>query len=619
MAPPPSRAAARSPTRVGGGADGAGGSGVIPVAMGVAPFGYGVVQQALTDASGLTGSAWCAQAFGSGWRCLSVSGATSCEFPVPAEQLVSCSQAASNTVDETPFMPSGSCADPLLTPGEQGFCAGSDYMQTRDWGTLYLYDDYVRFGVSTNAGGTIYEIYGTDKIDRILQNGGGALQLSVYAYSGIGRPASELAWFGISSSDTACDPTPYPDQATCKTATNGNCQYGVNGVNVTDCKTVFACADNGQSPGANINPYQAAAPGCGATSPADHVDQVTSLAAGQVQVTKVNPWQGSKSDGVAGLTWSEAVSVFGPYAAATYHVTYSGPLDAPIEFQEMPAIFGREHVAGGKIYFYDGKSPWTDDPSVADVTVPDAGPPAGAWIVRLPDRTGPYPDGAPDYTLSEDWLSDCATDGTHCLTVATFSQTQKNMIVIGSPTLDVSYQGLHGYYPLNSALDETFTTYFFPYRYDQVVQGLTIRQWIANLKAGKPNPPAGTPASAAPPPPTHPYPNERQFVGGMLLLRSDDSVVHVNGLTLTFQPDGDLVAFDANHVPVWSSKSSAPCGNAACTANFQGDGNLVLYNGAQAFWSSQSGTSTPATLTVSNQAPYLSVSNAQGVVVWSSK
>ena len=165
---------------------GSGGGGVVPAVNGVAPFGYGVVQQTLSNGSEGTGSDVCTRVYGGGWSCLSVSGGTTCASAVGAAQLVSCSQASADAVDETPFLPPGSCSSPLLTPGERGWCQGSDYLETRQAGTMYLYDDYVRIGVSTNAGGTIYELYGSDKQNRILANGGGAVQLSIYADDGIG-------------------------------------------------------------------------------------------------------------------------------------------------------------------------------------------------------------------------------------------------------------------------------------------------------------------------------------------------------------------------------------------------------------------------------------------------
>ncbi len=192
-------------------------------------------------------------------------------------------------------------------------------------------------------------------------------------------------------------------------------------------------------------------------------------------------------------------------------------------------------------------------------------------------------------------------------------------MIIEGVAPESGYQGLHGYFALHPGLDETYETYFFPCRFDQVVQGLTIRQWIANLKSGAPNPAPNAPASAAPPAPTHPYPAQQVLAGGQLVLYSNDSVVQVNGLTLVFQPDGDLVGYDASQKVVWSTGTTSSCAHSACTANFQPDGNLVLYNSATGpFWSSNSGVSGPATLTVSGSLPYLTVKNAANGVVWTS-
>ena len=339
-----------------------------------------------------------------------------------------------------------------------------------------------------------------------------------------------------------------------------------------------------------------------------------------IDVVKNNPWQDSRSDALTGLTWGESVSVFGPYAKVSYHMHYDGPITAPISFQEMPAVFGREGASGQLFYFYDGAAPYTNDAGVHAVTAGAAGPGPGGigYTLRLPGRSGPFPDGAPDFQLSEEWMSDCDASGVHCMTVATFDANEKNMIIQGAAPA-AGYQGLHGYFALHPGLNETYATYFFPYRFDQVVQGLTIRQWIANLKSGASNPAATVAASAAPPAPTHPFPNQRVFDGGKLVLASNGGAVQVNGMTLVFQPDGNLVAYDAGNQAVWSSGSSSACASSACTANFQNDGNIVLYNSASgAFWSSGSGTSGPVSLTVSSSRPYLTVRNGGGVVVWTS-
>ncbi len=54
-----------------------------------------------------------------------------------------------------------------------------------------------------------------------------------------------------------------------------------------------------------------------------------------------------------------------------------------------------------------------------------------------------------------------------------------------------------------------------------------------------------------------------------------------------------------------------------CHLTAQGDGNLVLYNGSSPYWATNT-NGAPAQFVLSNTPPYLTVQNAQGVVIWSS-
>jgi len=93
-------------------------------------------------------------------------------------------------------------------------------------------------------------------------------------------------------------------------------------------------------------------------------------------------------------------------------------------------------------------------------------------------------------------------------------------------------------------------------------------------------------------------------------------------LSLTMGGDGNLVANQATSsggwIPVWSSGTSGQNCSAGCTANFQGDGNFVLYNGSTPYWSTFTYGNAGAKLRISTKFPYLEIINTQGQVLWSS-
>ena len=75
---------------------------------------------------------------------------------------------------------------------------------------------------------------------------------------------------------------------------------------------------------------------------------------------------------------------------------------------------------------------------------------------------------------------------------------------------------------------------------------------------------------------------------------------------------------------LWASPSppqSCPAGQAwtmTCRASFQGDGNLVLYDGPTPYWNTATGGSAATALQAHASPPYLSLTAANGTVVWSS-
>jgi hypothetical protein len=53
------------------------------------------------------------------------------------------------------------------------------------------------------------------------------------------------------------------------------------------------------------------------------------------------------------------------------------------------------------------------------------------------------------------------------------------MIVITDP--DTPYSGVHGFFSLGLSHGRVVTVFLFPYRFDQVVAGQSVRAWIYQL------------------------------------------------------------------------------------------------------------------------------------------
>jgi hypothetical protein len=173
------------------------------------------------------------------------------------------------------------------------------------------------------------------------------------------------------------------------------------------------------------------------------------------------------------LSWSQTTSVSGPYAQVTYSITSTSG-DSSTSFQQIPTI----NVHGGigdLVFFYNGPNPYND---VAG-NVMEFAPVAGTvYALQLPNRVGPFGTGA-EAQLTEDWICSCDITGTHCITVATFGSATQDMIVITDP--NTPYMGVHGFFSLGLSQARSVTVFLFPYRFDQIIAGLTVRAWIYQL------------------------------------------------------------------------------------------------------------------------------------------
>ena len=468
----------------------------------ITPFGYGSVVQVFATAYGLTGNGWCAAQGGAASTCLSISGDGDCTWQVATGTLVECNQGGKSGINETAFAPvncngqldGDNNVSGLIT--EADWCGWAGYMARRTTDTLYQYDDYVRLGVNRRFGGAVFELYGTDKLDRIQQNPGGAVQLALYGDDlGYAPATAPRGWFApnlnqafLPPNVSGWDNTAYPPQAACNAAHPGvNCRQELAGDNVSNAVTEVGCANNGQDAGAGFNAVQAVSLNCWYGDPNNYVDDVYSPGAGYVTVDKHAPNNYSKSSNIPGLFWAQTSQVVGPFAQLTYDIEGGSSLRTMFpDFQELPAIFLHKGI-GALVYYYHGSQPYADVGGPVSRSNLAQG---ATGILGFTPRTGQYGAGY-DVGMTEDWTSMCDATGTQCVTIASFSNAAQ--IIQASNTAENSYLGIHGFFTLAPGLQQRATLFIAPYRYDDVVGGKSVRQWVYQLRQSQ----------MLPPPPAH--------------------------------------------------------------------------------------------------------------------
>ena len=466
----------------------------------IAPFGYGTVTEVFATSWGLTGNAWCAKTSPAS-TCLSISGDGDCTWQVGAGTLVSCNQSGKAHVDESRFAPVNCNGQLNGDNGVSGLVTGSDwcgwagYMARRTTDTLYQYNDYVRLGVNRRFGGAVFELYGTDKLDRIQQNPGGALQMALYGDDlNYAPPGTPSGWFAFNPDQAFLPPntsgwdnTAYPTQAACKARHPGAdspCRQEMAADNVSDDVTSVGCANNGQDAGAGFNAVQAVSLNCWYGDPNNYVDDVYSPGPGLVSVDKHGPNNYSKSSNIPGLFWAQTSQVIGPFAQLTYDIEGGSTLRTMTpDFQELPAIFLHNGI-GALVYYYNGASPYAD---VGGPVSRGSLASGATTVLGLPTRTGQYGAGF-QVAMSEDWTSMCDATATQCVTIASFSNDAQ--IIQASNNPGGSYFGIHGFFTLAPGLRQRTTLFIAPYRYDDVVAGKSVRQWVYQLRQNQMAPPA---------------------------------------------------------------------------------------------------------------------------------
>jgi hypothetical protein len=363
------------------------------------------------------------------------------------------------------------------------WCANMpNYWRNRQNDTKLLWNDFVKIGINNSYGGMISQLYGSDRSKNLItEHGGGAMQVSLWGYDD-SNPTG--GFFGNEAGK--CDPTAYSSQALCL-ANNASCrEWGAaKGAHVADCVSVKYCGMWGA--GAPWNPIQGQGPNCSWDSAANDVQYKASTADGGWEIRYNNPYQFTKTNQFTGLTLGQKVSLGDAYAKIEYSILYNGVSRGGFHPQEIPAIF-LDNIKN-KFYYYGGSTPFSNVNS--DVTViPESQlkPRSGDSLaqaelyLRLPGKAYPI-DNMSIGTATEGWWGACDVTEINCVTIATFDDSAAEAVL--GKTADSEGSGvlsLLGNFELKPGLQDMVTLYVFPYRYDRVVNGKSIRQRIYDLR-----------------------------------------------------------------------------------------------------------------------------------------
>jgi hypothetical protein len=368
----------------------------------------------------------------------------------------------------SPTRVTGSCAgaaEPALT-----WCNGvPNYYRDRAADTEYLFNDQLRVGVNGSYGGAILELYGADHSFNLLaEHGGGAVQLSVWGYEERGSDG----WFA--TGDGVCDPSSYASEASCLAAGHSSCQLWCcdEGAHVANCSTVDSCVDWGA--GAPFNPIQAQARDCGWDSSSNDVDYVSNTGSA-VTTRKNGPYHFTRSDAFTGMLFEQTTTLHDAYVEIDYRIAYTGPYTLSEHPQEIPAVFPGEGM-NHSYHYYTGSSPYSDAGGAVSSSVGASHGP----LLGIVDRD-PYPHGSVDVTITEHWVSACDVSAAHCLTLAVFSEQYKEIDCADYPWSGYGYLTPLGGFRIEPGMDERFTAFLFPGRYDASIAGKTVREWIFEL------------------------------------------------------------------------------------------------------------------------------------------
>ncbi len=124
------------------------------------------------------------------------------------------------------------------------------------------------------------------------------------------------------------------------------------------------------------------------------------------------------------------------------------------------------------------------------VSVLQTGGPSARFVAlpgyaKRPDKASlPWPPigqpGGPIAQATEGWWGVCSQDEQQCLTIATYSDLSLFASMNRRPN-GTGYLTPVGFFNLHPGAHCAFSVYLFPYKYDAIVGGKTIRQRIYEL------------------------------------------------------------------------------------------------------------------------------------------
>jgi len=345
------------------------------------------------------------------------------------------------------------------------------YWEKRQGDTKLIWNDYIKVGINNSFGGLITQLYSSDRSKNLLEeHGGSAVQISIYNYDT--SKGDVVAWFG----QGRCDPTPYTSQQACL-SNNSSCvaRTWSGGDHVSDCSSVKTC--NGVDAGWPWNPIQSIAGNCAWNSSDNNVSYKGSVGSNGWEINHTNFYNYSKTSKFPNLSLNQKVLLEDVYAKIVYTLDYSGPYTMAYHDAELPAFFSADDL-NAYYYYYKGTSPYLN-PNSAVTRVTN--PPNQTGNLAFKEYTGPYQSWD---TATERWWGVCDTTETRCITLASFNRDFITRANIEKFTNDEgSYLAPFAYFAMKPGFHQQWEVYVFPYKYDKVIRGKSIRQRIYEIAA----------------------------------------------------------------------------------------------------------------------------------------
>ncbi|GIV97999.1 MAG: hypothetical protein KatS3mg057_2656 [Herpetosiphonaceae bacterium] len=314
-----------------------------------------------------------------------------------------------------------SCND--LISDAREWCNGNpNYWKQRQKDTTMLFNDYISIGINNSYGGMITQLYSNDRSKNLIQeHGGAAVQLSIWGYN---------------------DTVPNPPK--CPHWYDSNIPW---------------------------NPIQAIGAYCSWDTTSNDVDYKTSFNDGtgwKIRLDNPNNWT-KNTGGFPGTSFTQTVILRDVYAQISYVMVFTdSTIPLTIHDQEIPAFF----TAGGvdEVYYFanaEGKVvSRTITSSIQQLKLQGAS-----------NTTSVYNED----TAAEGWWSICNSAGTHCVTIATFSPLAE-FVNIKKTSNGGAYTTPIGRFEVKPSTQRDVILYVFPYRYNKLINGKTIRQRIQELR-----------------------------------------------------------------------------------------------------------------------------------------